>query len=201
MFTSGAPVRLWSGKKERPRAYDTGYLSCFLTHLEGDGEVIHPLRSTVAVGGKHGRGRGKTRSRSGENTVAVGGNFTLETRTVATARSADFGYLCSQQESFMMQIFTLTCKAGSSMLREESVKEKRCSGMPDGRTAFQAHGPMGLPLPDSVKKTLTPGRCACRSPRPFSPPTARLLWPSSLHQARTHTTAAHKISEEPGATA
>jgi len=44
---------------------------------------------TVAVGGKHGRGRGKTRSRSGENTVAVGGKFTLEICTVAVARSAD----------------------------------------------------------------------------------------------------------------
>ncbi len=48
-----------------------------------------PRACTVAVGGKHGRGRGKTRSRSGENTVAVGGKFTLETRAVAAVRSAD----------------------------------------------------------------------------------------------------------------
>jgi hypothetical protein len=55
-------------------AYDTGYLLPALPSSKGTQEAIRPTPA---------------RSRSGENTVAVGGNFTLESRTGAMARSAD----------------------------------------------------------------------------------------------------------------
>src|SRR5260370_11448250 len=48
--------------------------------------------STVVVGGNYGRGWGKTRSWSGEITVADGGNFSLEART---GRAANLAVLCT----------------------------------------------------------------------------------------------------------
>jgi len=73
------------GGKFLSQTYFQGYFWFISIPLDTQSESAFLRPSTVAVGGKHGRGRGKTRSRSGENTVAVGGNFTLETLTVGEA--------------------------------------------------------------------------------------------------------------------
>jgi hypothetical protein len=99
----------------------------------------------------------------------------------------------------MMQTFTLTCKAGSSMPREESVKEKRCSGMPDGGTAFQALAQWVCRF--RLRREDADARLLCMPiAASFLSTTARLLMaikPTPRHAP--HTTAAHEISEEAGA--
>jgi hypothetical protein len=99
----------------------------------------------------------------------------------------------------MMQTFTLTCKAGSSMQMKESVKEKRCSGMPDGRTAFQALAQWICRFRPRREDADTRRLCMLIAASSLSI-TTRLLTaiePTLRHALRT--TAAHETSEEAGA--
>ena len=101
----------------------------------------------------------------------------------------------------MMQTFTLTCRAGSSTQREENVKEKekRCSGMPDGRTAFQALAQWVCRFRPRREDADTRPLCMPIAASSLSS-TARLLMAiEPTLRLALHTTAAHKISEEAGA--